>query len=53
MDNKLLLIILAVLLPPIAVFLKSGAGKDLIINIILCLLFYLPGVVHALWVVTR
>jgi uncharacterized membrane protein YqaE (UPF0057 family) len=52
-DNKLLLIILAILLPPIAVFLKSGAGKDLIINIILCLLFFLPGVVHALWVVTR
>ena len=53
MDNKLLLIILAILLPPIAVFLKSGAGKDLIINIILCLLFFLPGVVHALWGVTR
>jgi len=53
MDNKLLLIILAILLPPVAVFLKSGAGKDLIINIILCLLFYLPGVIHALWVVTR
>lgn len=53
MENKLLLIILAILLPPIAVFLKSGAGKDLIINIILCLLFYLPGIIHALWVVTR
>ena len=53
MDNKILLIILAILLPPIAVFLKSGAGKDLIINIILCLLFLFPGVVHALWVATR
>ena len=53
MDNKLVLIILALLLPPIAVFLKKGAGKDLLINIILCLLFLFPGVVHALWVVTR
>lgn len=51
--NKVLLIILAILLPPVAVFLKSGAGKDLIINIILCLLFYIPGVIHALWVTTK
>lgn len=51
--NKVLLIILAILLPPVAVFLKSGAGKDLIINIILCLLFYIPGIIHALWVTTK
>ncbi|MCB1661612.1 MAG: YqaE/Pmp3 family membrane protein [Pseudomonadales bacterium] len=53
MDNKIVLIILAIFLPPIAVFLKSGVGKDLIINIVLCLLMFLPGVVHALWLVTR
>jgi len=35
------------------VFLKSGVGKDLLINIILCLLFWIPGVIHALWVVTK
>ncbi|MBU2871018.1 YqaE/Pmp3 family membrane protein [Colwellia sp. E2M01] len=51
--NKLLLIILAILLPPIAVFLKNGAGKDLIINIILCFIFYVPGVIHALWLITK
>jgi len=51
--NKLLLIIIAILLPPVAVFLKSGVGKDLLINIILCLLFFIPGVLHALWVVTK
>lgn len=51
--NKIVLIILAIFLPPIAVFLKSGVGKDLLINIVLCLLLLLPGVVHALWVVTR
>lgn len=49
MDNKLVLIILSILLPPVAVFLKSGAGKDLAINILLCLLMWLPGIVHALW----
>ena len=51
--NKIVLIILAILLPPIAVFVKKGAGKDLVINIILCLLLFLPGVVHALWLVTK
>lgn len=51
--NKIVLIILAILLPPVAVFLKSGVGKDLIINIVLCLVFFLPGVVHALWLVTK
>jgi len=52
-QNKVLLIVLAILLPPIAVFLKKGAGKDLVINIILCLCFYLPGIIHALWLVTK
>ncbi|AQS40552.1 putative Blt101-like protein [Shewanella psychrophila] len=51
--NKLLLIIIAILLPPVAVFLKSGMGKDLLINIILCILFFIPGLLHALWVVTK
>ncbi|AZQ83604.1 YqaE/Pmp3 family membrane protein [Colwellia sp. Arc7-635] len=51
--NKLIHIILAILLPPIAVFLKSGVGKDLIINIILCLIFFVPGVLHALWLITK
>ncbi|MCG9712830.1 YqaE/Pmp3 family membrane protein [Shewanella insulae] len=51
--NKLLLIVIAILLPPVAVFLKSGVGKDLLINIILCLLFFVPGILHALWVVTK
>lgn len=51
--NKMLLIILALLLPPVAVFLKNGAGKDLLINIVLCLFFYVPGIIHALWLITR
>ena len=53
MDNKLLLIILSIFLAPVAVFLKKGAGKDLIINIVLCFLFYLPAIIHALWIVTK
>ena len=49
MDNKVLLIILAILLPPVSVFLKAGAGKDLVINIVLCILMWVPGIAHALW----
>lgn len=51
--NKLIHIILALLLPPIAVFLKSGIGKHLLINIVLCLIFYVPGILHALWLITK
>lgn len=49
MDNKVVLVILSILLPPVAVFLKQGTGKDLLINILLCLIFWVPGVLHALW----
>ncbi len=51
--NKLLLVILAILLPPLAVGLKEGVGGMLILNIVLWLLFYIPGLIHALWVVLR
>lgn len=49
--NKAILAIIAILLPPLAVFLHKGAGKDLIINLVLCLLFYVPGILHALWLI--
>ncbi len=51
--SQLLLIIIAILLPPLAVFLKAGAGRDLVINIILCLFFWIPGILHALYVVLK
>jgi uncharacterized membrane protein YqaE (UPF0057 family) len=53
MDNKLVLILLSIFLPPVAVALKNGVGKDLIINIVLCFLFWLPAVIHALWISTK
>lgn len=51
--NKTLLIILAILLPPVSVFLKDGAGKSLLINVVLCIFFWIPGIIHALWTVTK
>ena len=43
MDNKLILIVAAVLLPPLAIFLKEGVGKTLIINCVLTLFFFVRG----------
>ncbi len=51
--NTLLMVIIAILLPPLAVFLKKGVGLSLVISIILTLLFYLPGLIHALYVVLK
>ena len=51
--NKLLLVIIAILLPPLAVGLKEGAGGQLVLNIVLWILFYIPGLLHALYIVLR
>jgi len=37
-------------LPPLAVFLKHGIGKDFLINLVLTLLGWLPGCIHAFYV---
>lgn len=50
---KILKIILAIFLPPVAAFLQVGISTHFWINIILTLLGGLPGVVHALWLVLK
>ncbi len=45
-------VVLAIFLPPLAVFLHDGIGTSFWINIILTILGFLPGVIHALLVVT-
>jgi uncharacterized membrane protein YqaE (UPF0057 family) len=41
-------LVLAILLPPLAVFLHKGQfDTDVLINILLCLLGWLPGALHA------
>ncbi|GAB2784811.1 YqaE/Pmp3 family membrane protein [Halomonas shantousis] len=44
-------IILAILLPPVGVFLQVGLGLQFWINIVLTLLGYIPGIIHAVWVI--
>ncbi|MGD9739143.1 MAG: YqaE/Pmp3 family membrane protein [Bauldia sp.] len=47
----LIRIILSVLIPPLGVFLQVGFTKHFWINILLTLLGYLPGLIHAIWVI--
>ena len=51
--SKLILIILAILLPPLAVYLATKSGKNTVINIILCFFFWVPGILHALYLVLK
>jgi uncharacterized membrane protein YqaE (UPF0057 family) len=44
---SLLTIVLNILLPPLAVFLQHGLGSAFLISILLTLLAWLPGVIHA------
>ncbi|MGV7224337.1 MAG: YqaE/Pmp3 family membrane protein [Nitrospinales bacterium] len=46
-------IILAIILPPLGVFLQVGIGKHFWINIILTILGFIPGIVHAIWVIAK
>ncbi|MBW2960724.1 YqaE/Pmp3 family membrane protein [Mesonia aestuariivivens] len=50
---SLLTIIFNIILPPVGVFLNKGIGKDFIINLILTLIFWLPGVIHAFYVTSK
>ncbi len=49
----ILLIILAVILPPLAVFLVVGFRGPFWLNILLTLLGYIPGLIHAIWIIAR
>jgi uncharacterized membrane protein YqaE (UPF0057 family) len=46
-------VLLSVLLPPIGVFLQVGLSGQFFLNILLTLLGYIPGVVHAVWIIAK
>lgn len=46
-------IIIAILLPPLGVFLQEGLGKHFWLNILLTLLGYIPGIVHAVYIIAK
>ncbi|WP_375263965.1 YqaE/Pmp3 family membrane protein [Palleronia sp.] len=44
-------IIIAIFIPPLGVFLQEGLGKHFWINVILTILGYVPGIIHALYII--
>ncbi|BAZ09620.1 hypothetical protein NIES4071_14290 [Calothrix sp. NIES-4071] len=46
-------IICAIFLPPLGVFLQVGIGIDFWINILLTMFGYIPGIVHAIWIIAK
>ncbi|MEQ8458355.1 MAG: YqaE/Pmp3 family membrane protein [Sandaracinaceae bacterium] len=46
-------LIAAILLPPLGVFMQVGLGTHFWINVVLTLLGYVPGIIHAVWIILR
>lgn len=46
-------IIFSILIPPLGVFLQVGLGRDFWINILLTLLGYFPGLIHAIYIIAK
>ncbi|GEA06308.1 UPF0057 membrane protein [Alteromonas sp. KUL42] len=46
-------ILLSILLPPLGVFLQVGIGLHFWINILLTILGYFPGVIHAVYIIAK
>lgn len=44
-------IIFSILIPPLGVFLQVGIGAQFWINVLLTLLGYIPGVIHAIYII--
>lgn len=44
-------VLLAILFPPLGVFLQVGLGGQFWLNVLLTLLGYIPGIIHALYVI--
>ncbi len=46
-------IILAILLPPVGVFTEVGLKAQFWVNILLTILGYIPGIIHALYIIIK
>jgi uncharacterized membrane protein YqaE (UPF0057 family) len=44
-------ILIAILIPPQGVFLQVGIGLQFWVNILLTLLGYVPGIIHAVYII--
>ena len=51
--GDLLRLILSILLPPVGVAMQVGFSTQFWINVVLTLLGYIPGIIHAVWIILR
>lgn len=47
---EILEVLICFLLPPLAVFMKEGAGTQLLLNILLCCFGWIPAIIHAVYI---
>jgi uncharacterized membrane protein YqaE (UPF0057 family) len=52
-NMDILRILLSILLPPVGVFLQVGFGLHFWLNILLTILGYVPGVIHAIYIILK
>jgi len=50
---SILRIIFAIILPPLGVFLTVGIKLHFWINILLTILGFIPGIIHAVWIIAK
>lgn len=46
-------VIFAIILPPVGVFMEVGFKGHFWLNILLTILGYIPGIIHALYVIVK
>ncbi|MBU9858332.1 YqaE/Pmp3 family membrane protein [Rahnella bonaserana] len=46
-------VLITILVPPLGVLIGNGFGGAFLLNIVLTLCGYLPGLIHGFWVQTR
>lgn len=46
-------LVFSILIPPLGVFLTVGLGLHFWLNILLTLLGYIPGLIHAVWIIAK
>lgn len=47
----ILRLILSILIPPLGVFLQVGLGAQFWLNVLLTILGYFPGLIHAVYII--
>ncbi len=50
-EYDVFLVLLSIVLPPVGVFLQFGFGLVFVLNLLLTLFGYVPGIIHALYLV--